>query len=351
MKNKRKYIWAGAILLLCFAALAGMAMQKRSSTPVSQETFLFDTVLSISIYDSAGKDPLDSVFEQVFNRSREIESEFSVFQEDSTAEKINRKAAEGAVDINEDFSKVLKTAMQVSELSQGAFDITVKPLSDLWNFNSSAPTVPSSEKIKQALEKVDYQSIVLSDRSIRFQSADTQVEFGAVAKGYAVQEAANQLRDLGIQKAIVNYGGNVALVGEKETGKGFTVGIQTPFASTGEYFVLLQLSDCALATSGAYERNFTIDGILYHHILNPATGYPADSGLKSVTVVCKDAAEADALSTAFFVLGLDRSMEILSSLEGVEAIFVNNQNTIFVTDGLKDKITVTDQNYYLEQEG
>jgi thiamine biosynthesis lipoprotein len=352
MKNKRNLILALTLLFLCVVALGAASVWNHSTgtTPVTREEFMFDTVLELSIYDKMKEEQMSSVFEQVYARSQEIEDEFSVFQKDSLAEMINGKAAEEEIAINDDFNSVLQTAMKVSKLSKGAFDITVKPLSDLWNFNSPSPAVPSPNDIYQAKAKVGYQNILLSDHSIRFQNAGIQIEFGAVAKGFAVEEAAEQLRKLGVQKAIVNYGGNVALVGEKESGKGYSVGLQTPFSPTGEYFALLRLSNCALATSGAYERNFTVNGTLYHHILDPKTGYPAESGLKSVTVVCEDAAKADALSTAFFVMGFKDSMDVLDSLEGVDAVFVDDLNRVYITNGLKDKISITDEAYRLERE-
>ncbi len=352
MRNRQKLLWLSALLVLLAAGIGIAAMQKHDSvlTPVTQEEFMFDTFLNISIYDGGKDNQLNSIFQQVYSRSREIEVEFSVFQEDSLAQQINREAAKQPVPINEDFSRVLQTAMEVSQWSGGAFDITVKPLSDLWNFQSPSPSVPDEEEIDRARACVGYQNIEISDRTIRFRSSGTQIEFGAVAKGFAVQEAADQLRELGVEKAIVNYGGNVALVGEKKEGTSFSVGIQTPFGAAGEYFALLSLSDCALATSGAYERNFTEDGVLYHHILDPKTGYPAESGLKSVTVVCEDASRADALSTAFFVMGLERSLEAVNELEGVEAVLVDEENFIYVTDGLIDQITIVDDTFRLKQE-
>ena len=189
---------------------------------------------------------------------------------------------------------------------------------------------------------MDYRNLSLSGNTLTFLSPDTSIDLGAIAKGYIADRMKEQLLEAGAKSAIINLGGNVLCVGSLPDGAPFRIGLQMPFADYEETFETLGISDLSVVTSGVYERSFTVDGTLYHHILNPKTGYPYDNGLIAVTILSGESVDGDGLSTTCFSLGLEEGLKLAESLEGVEACFIDSDYRVHYTSGMKSYLLSQD---------
>jgi thiamine biosynthesis lipoprotein len=314
-------------------------------TEYSGQQFMMDTVVEITVFADDRETGRDAVLE-AFDAFKEVADLTDRFPEPGTAAfersdvcRINSMAGIAPVRVSQEVMEMLKLSKEYSELSGGAFDVTVGPLMGLWGFGT-APAVPSKEEIWDAVSLVDTGRLVLNeqDRTAFLSQKGMSLDLGGIAKGYAAGKAAQALRDKGITGAIINAGGNVVTLGGKGHGDPWKVGIQDP-RDGGSLIGVLALKDQAAVTSGDYQRYFDSGGKRYHHLLDPATGMPADA-LISVTVVCDDAAKADLLSTALFILGPEKGRELVQRLEGVEAVFVSRDKTISITPGLKEVVEV-----------
>lgn len=303
-----RYIVAAVLLILI---VTGVSVQQAKS---SETAYLLDTIIQVTAY-GVGK---SEAVRAAVSRIEEIDATFSAYREGSEIDKINSAPAGTPVQVSEEVYGLIRRANHFSELTGGAFDITVKPLVDLWGIGTDHARVPAPEEIQNTLAAVGYQYVELDDaaRAVTLRKNGMGLDLGAIAKGYASDEAVRVLKEHGVKNAYLDLGGNIATIGGKPqalgeilTGKGlrrnFTVGIQNPDGARGEIAetVEMPLSGGVVVTSGDYERFFEQDGVRYHHILDPRTGYPARSGLRSATVVRENGAEADALATSVFILG------------------------------------------------
>jgi len=226
---------------------------------------------------------------------------------------------------------VLEKSILYGELTEGAFDVTIARVSSLWDFVSGEEIVPEADVIKEAVETVDYKNIKMDGNNVYLENG-AEVDLGAIAKGYIADKAAEFLRDKGVTSAIVNLGGNNIVIG-KNGERAFRIGIQKPTATTGEFSGVANIEDMSIVTSGAYQRFFVKDGVTYHHILDPETGYPAESDIASVSIICETSADADALSTSCFILGTEKAVELMDSLDYACAIIIDNNGEMILTDG------------------
>ena len=238
--------------------------------------------------------------------------------------------------VSEDTLTLITRSKEIYTLTDGAFDISCEPLTREWGFYSGLENrVPSQQAIENALKGVGAAHIKIKDSTITLDE-NTSLDLGGIAKGYASQKAAEILKENGVNSALMSLGGNVRAVGSKPDGENWSVAITDP-DDNSKSIGTLKISDKAVVTSGGYQRYFEENGQIYHHIIDTKTGYPADSGLKSVTIVSSDDTLADALSTSLFVMGLEKSGEFYSensSLFG--AVFITDKGEIYVTDNLKD---------------
>jgi Membrane-associated lipoprotein involved in thiamine biosynthesis len=295
------------------------------------------TINYIKIY--GGREP-EKILKKVTERISEIESRMSAFLPDSDVSRLRRNAGNGFVKISEETFGLIKTAVEFGELTDGAFDITVRPLVELWGIGKKGTFIPSPEEIRQALRMVNYKDIELDEEicGAALKHAGQSVDLGSIAKGYAADEVKRILLKNGIQSAMVNLGGNVMAVGSRPDGQPWKIGIQNPLAPTGEYLGVLSVTDKTVVTSGSNERFFIKDGVRYHHILDPRTGAPAQGSLLSVTAVCGHSAQADALTTALFLRGPEKSALLLRETK-TEAIFIDSDLSVTATCGLKNIFT------------
>lgn len=266
----------------------------------------------------------------------------SAFINNSDVSRINFLAGKKAAVVSKDTLKVLAAAKEIGIESGGAFDITVRPLMKLWRQGQSGD-IPDNAGITAAKSLMGLQKLMFSDEMNRafLSIKGGAIDLGGIAKGFAADEAVKIITSAGIKNAVINFGGNIVAVGFNKR-KPWCVGVQNPTAPRGENIGSLFVTDKSVVTSGVNERFFIIDGQLYHHIIDPRTGYPAKSGLLSVTVVAENSMTADALSTAAFVLGEDKSLPLLRKYN-CEAVFARESGEIYCTDGLRDNFQAADK--------
>lgn len=307
-------------------------------SPISACSYdLLHTVTSIQIFDSTDYTILNECFAVIDY----YEKLFSRTMTNSEVYNINR-SNKTEFTISEELKEILEISLTYAELTNGALDISIAPLSSLWDFSSlehkTAP--PTKEEIEQALSFVNYADISLKDNQLSFAKQGMQLELGAVAKGYIADKVKEFLLSKGVKSAIINLGGNILLVGEKPDGSAFNVGIQKPFEDRDAVVVAIcELKDMSMVSSGIYERYFyDTEGNFYHHILNSKTGYPCNTELLQVTIISKDSATGDALSTACFALGLEKGLKLINSLEDVYATFIGADGTLYFSEGFMEEI-------------
>lgn len=313
---KRLMIAALTVLFLCGCA---------AKAPLVRDGVAMDTTVRISLYDR--QDP--ALLDECFSKIAAYDKMFSRTAPDSEISKLNTAGGAPAA-LSKEVCDLLATGKVYGDLTDGALDITIAPVSSLWDFHGE--TVPDEQDVAAAVPLVDHRLLTVSETGAAL-PAGMAVDVGAIAKGYAADRLADYLREQGVTSALIDLGGNIYALGEKSDAP-FVVGIRDPLDENG-LCATVQVSDLAVVTSGVYERGFTKDGVRYHHLLDPETGWPVQNGLLSVTIVCDSATEADALSTACFVMGRERGMALIENLGGVEALFVGEDGTLYPSSGLQ----------------
>ncbi len=323
---KKFFLLLTALLLIL--SLAGCKAGS-GSKPVIKTDFVMDTVASIAVYDEMPETEADKLLTEAFKEIRRYEGLFSAETEGSDVYKINNSKGE-KVKVSEETAELIDIALKYSKASGGAFDITIRPVSRLWDFKSEKKSVPDDASIKEALKHVGYGNVVLDreQSTVSLKDSEAEIDLGAIAKGYTGDRIKEFLIDRGVKSAVINLGGNVVLIGSKPDGSSFKVGIEKPFGNDGEMTDTIEGSDVSVVTSGNYERYFKTGNKLYHHILDTKTGYPVESGLNSVTIISGRSVDGDALSTACFCLGYDSAKELLSNIDDpvLGSIFLDNDN-------------------------
>lgn len=311
------------IVCLVLCVLIGTSFFGCSEKKASSTEFALNTVITITAYGEKSAEAVNAAFTEI----KRIENMLSSHIETSDISKINNGAHLAPVEVSGETAEILRKALEMSEKTYGAFDITVKPLTDLWNITAEDPKVPTDEELKSTLSVVGYENIVINGNLVSFAKEGMKIDLGGAAKGYCADRAADILKSYGIKNAILDLGGNVYALGKNEQGKNWRIGLQDPSKDRGKHFTIEELSDMTAVTSGSYERYFEKNGKIYHHILNPDTGSPADSGLISVTVISDNSFEADMLSTAIFVMGAEEFMKIKDKFEFQKIVTIDKYNT------------------------
>lgn len=342
-----------ASLLLSSAAFSGCSLKANtaensdagSQEPVSATAIKLNTAVTVTIYDSQDRELLT----ECMNLCDKYEKIFSRTASDSELYQLNHReltpvaGTEDTFQISDPLAELIRKGLYYSELSEGAFDIAIEPLTSLWDFTAEDPQVPENRLIQEALTKCDYHNVSVSDNNeVILKTEDTAIELGAIAKGYIADRLKDYLISQGVKSAIINLGGNVLCIGGKPDDSSFKIGIQKPFADRSETIAVMDIKDKSVVSSGVYERCFEQDGTLYHHLLNPRTGYPYDNGLIAVTIISDESVDGDALSTTCFALGLEDGMKLAESLDNVQAFFVTSDYEIHYTKDFQKEITVTE---------
>ena len=304
-------------VLIVFLSLL-LFLSCRTETLSSAVSFACDTVVTIRAY--APQETVDNAMRLI----RDYEQVLSRTVESSDIWKLNH-ADGNPVEVNPETADLLRLAVEISEYSDGAFDVTIAPMSALWDFASETPSVPDASMLKEAAQRVDWRNIRIEGTTVTLQNG-AEIDLGGIAKGYIADRVAAYLKEQGVAHACINMGGNILVLGGKPDGTDWTIGIRDPNGTAEQSEEVLSLSDGAVVTSGNYERFFLRDGVRYHHILDPKTGMPVQNGVASVTILSNDSTLADALSTACFVLGPDASKALLERC-GARAIFLCTDGT------------------------
>lgn len=338
------------VLILALIAFALYRSRDTSSNvdPVTKTNYLMGTIVNLTVY----QDIDESIFSGAFDIVKDIESKMSLNIDGSEIDNINKNAGISPVEVSSDTFNVIEKSIYYSGLSDGKFDISSGGLVKLWDIGGENARVPSPEEIEKELSLIDYRDIVLdkSNSTVMLSNPQMMLDLGGIAKGYAADRVADYLKSNGVEKAIVDIGGNLFLLGYNQDESPWSVGIQNPFSeSRNEYIGVFKTSDASVVTSGVYERFLEADGVRYHHILDPDTGYPSENELMGVTISCKDSIDADGLSTSVFLLGLERGMELVESLDGVEAIFVTESKDIYLSSGIDDRFEIKDTNFKIKK--
>ena len=346
--------------MLLFTGCGNITDADTSTTgnePISISSIKLNTAVQITIYDSQDKTLLDDClalcdkYELVFSRTNEKSELYKLNHRKDTSDKdpnTDRQTTpypvSGTADtwhISEDLAALLSEGLDITRESDGAFDIAIAPLTSLWDFTAEDPKVPDDAAIQKALPLCSSDGVTIDGQDITLPSDDIQFDVGAIAKGYIADRLKDFLVKKGVKSAIINLGGNVLCIGSKPDGTPFKVGIQKPFADRNETEAVMDITGKSVVSSGIYERCFKQNGKLYHHILNPKTGYPYDNSLVSVTIISDQSVDGDALSTTCFALGLDKGLKFAEK-KGVQAVFITEDYKLHYTDGFRDEINVTD---------
>lgn len=283
-----------------------------------------DTVVEVTV-NARPERRARALAQEVFALFDRVEGEMSRYRDDSTVSAINRNAPHWTP-ISSDLAAVLHEAVRVAALSEGAFDPTIGAVSTLWGFGEEGGHLPDAKALREAVATVGYPRLVVQQNQARLLYPGTRLDLGGIAKGYAVDRAAELLAAAGVGGAIVNAGGDIRVFGERPGGGPWHIGIQHP-RKPEALLTKLDVTDTAVVTSGDYERYFVEDGVRYHHILDPTTGQPA-RGCESVTVVAASAMAGDALATACFVLGPERGMALLKQAGVAQVIIVDAKGEV-----------------------
>jgi len=335
-------------VIILTAALLTSCGKTKTSKPVTKTNFLLDTLIQITAYGDNASDAIDKAFDRI----NDIQNKMTASGDDSEIIEINNKAGKDFQKVSPDTFYVIKKGLYYSESSNGRFDITIGPLVKLWGIGTDKARVPSSAEIKNALGYVNYKNVALNENenSVMLKEPGMAIDLGAIAKGYAADEAVRILKENGVKSAAADLGGNIYVIGEKPNGLPWKIGIQDPFDTRGNTFATVDVADKTLVTSGVYERYFIKDGRRYHHILDTSTGYPVDNGLVSVTIISDSSIDADGLSTAVFALGLKDGMKYVENISHIEAVFVAQNHTVYTSSGIGQyNFTITNNQFKLEK--
>lgn len=328
-------------VLLLLAVISGMFLLAGgcsgkgpdAGTSYSETGTYFDTVITITLYDKE-EVPL---IQDCFELADHYEKLFSRTLPDSDVTRINQ--AEGEyVTVDQETIDLIEDGLEYCELTGGAFDITAGALSDLWDIRNNPGVIPDESDIRDAVSTIGWENISIRDHQAALQQKGAMLDLGAIAKGYIADRMKEYLVSRGVSSGMINLGGNVLVIGSKPDGTPFHVGIQRPFDKTNQVLASVSVSDKSVVSSGNYERYFELDGRIYHHIMDVASGYPADNHLLGVTIISDDSTAGDGLSTSCFVLGLEKGMELIESTEDTEAIFVTEDYQLHCTSGIGSDI-------------
>lgn len=335
MKLKKRKILFIICLFTGIFFLGGCQKNKAAECKKTEE--LLGTIITATIYADT-KEEGEEALNMAFKRVCEIEAIMSAKKDTSELSRLNQTAAKAPVKVSEELYCVIEDALKYAEFSDGALDPTIGKLIDLWGIGTEQEKVPSKEEIAPYVNQENYKNVILDQNAhtVFFKNNKIQLDLGAIAKGYAADEMKKLLTgSYHISSGMLSLGGNVLAIGTKPNGELWNVGIVNPLDTTSVR-ATLQMEDHTLVTSGNYERYFMKDEKRYHHILDPRTGYPAEAGVISSSIMGKVSMDCDALSTAAYILGSDKGMELLRSMNGIEGMFVKEDGTLVKTNGLEN---------------
>ncbi|WP_027702669.1 FAD:protein FMN transferase [Metaclostridioides mangenotii] len=304
-----------------------------SKDPVSKTEMFMGTVIKVTLYDHQG----DEVMDKVFDKLKEIDDIVSINKKGTEIDEVNKNAGIKPVKMSDTSFDIISSGLKYSKLSNGDYDITVGPLVKLWSIGLPEAKVPTQDEIDNAKKLIDYDKVQINEdtKEVYLEEKGMMLDLGSIAKGYAADEALRVLKEAGVKRAIVDLGGNIFAMGSKSEDKGWTIGIQDPVELRGNALGSLEVKNKTVVTTGIYERFIEKDGVKYHHILNPETGYPYDTNISGISIIADKSIDADALSTLIFTKGLEDGLKMVDDMKNVEAVFVTYDKQVYITSGLK----------------
>ena len=341
-KNKR-LVFLIIIGLSSLFLIAGCRGDSGDDIPsVEDNSFMMNTLIQMRAHGENA----ELAVEESMDRIREIEYLMSRTLEDSEIYQINNNPQQ-FIEINDESKKVLEKSIYYAELSSGKFNPTIGSIVDLWGIGTDKARVPSQEEVAEALEYVDYNYLEIEENRARVTKEGVKLDLGAIAKGYAADEVREIIKKHDVPSAFVNIGGNVLVVGNNVDDSKWRIGIQDPRRGRGNVMAIVESRDQTIVTSGNYERYFEEDGEIYHHIFDPESGYPARTGLLSVTIITESSLDADALSTIVFVKGLEEGIRFIENIPDAEAMFITEELDVYLSSALNDNLEITSPDFNL----
>lgn len=337
MKNNSIISKSISITLIALTVLTSSVFFSGCATnpePQTKTAVFFDTFVTVTIYDNVS----DTILDECFDICQKYENMFSATNPQSDIYKLNHSQG-NSVNVNPETIALISDSIKYSELTSGKYDITIYSDSMLWDFHSPDNQIPDDSLIKESLNHINYKYILIDNNNscVTLSDSECKIDLGSIAKGYIADKIYDYLLTQNVKSAIINMGGDLRVMGLKPNNEYFKIGIQNP-NSKDDIIASLKLTDCSVATSGTYERYIEKDGIKMHHILDPFTGYPANTDIDSVTIITDSAETADALCTSIILIGKDAALPLLESLDNTEAIILTTDNTMYKTSGVDKHI-------------
>ena len=327
---KKSYFRLSGVLLflLCIAMLTA-CQNSDENKKVSKDIFAMDTYMTVTAYGKNAENGVNKAVDEI-NR---LETVLSAEKQESDRYKLNET---GSGTLSTDTKNIVSKALEINKTTNGAFDISIYPLMVKWGFTTQKYNVPSKNEISKLLKDVDSSKIIFDEKSGNIKLKENmKIDLGGIAKGYTSNRVMQIFKECGVKSGLVSLGGNVQALGTKTDGTAWQIAIENPDKSS-DYIGVVSVKDKAVITSGGYERYFEKNGKTYHHILDPETGYPAESGVKSVTIVSDDGTLADALSTSLFVMGKEKALDYWREHKNeFDTVLVEDNGDITITGGLE----------------
>ncbi|MDR2834483.1 MAG: FAD:protein FMN transferase [Streptococcaceae bacterium] len=317
------------------------------SEPLSKSEFILGTHVSVRIYDRGKEQALEDVFKYMSELGDKLDVNNNL---GSQMDQVNAAAGKHPVVVDEDVFWIVQEAMRYAKESNGIFEPTIGPITSLWRIGFDDARKPSQAEIDEKLKLVNYHWVTLNekDRSVFLQKEGMKIDLGAIAKGAICDLAVKFLEERGVTTGIVDLGGNVFVIGHSFRGETtpWNVGVQDPNQARNTTIFTLPGVDQSFVTSGIYERFLEVDGVKYHHIMDPKTGYPMNNDLASVSIISPHSVDGDGLTTVLFGLGVEKGRQFIENMDGIDAVFVTRENKVYVTNGIKNEFVLPEGSAY-----
>ena len=333
-------------IIIVFILIFIFTTGKFERPEVVKSSYALGTIINLKVLGSKGEKAIEEAIEKL----NYIDDKMSVFKEESEISKITCKAGVNLEVVSKDTYFVVKKAVEYSKILEGTSDPTIRPLVKLWSIGTKEESIPEKSQIEETLKLVNYKDVILdeNDHSIMLKHKKQALDVGGIAKGFAADEVRDIFYKHKIKSALIDLGGNIFALGNKDDGTPWKVGIQNPFKPRGEYIGILSVKNKSVVTSGNYEKYFIKDGERFHHIIDPKTGYPSQSKIISATIISDNSIDGDGLSTGVYILGIDKALKIIEAIEGIDAIFITEDKKVYKTSGIdKNILTLTDEEFIL----
>ena len=343
--NKKKLPLILILIIVILSSLHLLITNKKEDK-ISSTYYNLGTINEITLYNIK-KEHGKRILKECESILIDIDNKMSCQISSSEISKINDNAGIDYVSVSDDTYNVIKEAIDFSKISNDTFDISIGPIIDLWGIGTDNAKVPTKEDIQGKLSLVNYKNILLDENthSVKLSKKNMKIDLGGIAKGYAADKIYAYLKEENLESALINLGGNIYALGTKSNNQPFSIGIQDPTKVRGNSIGNIKISNKSVVTSGIYERYLEFNDKIYHHMLDPHTGYPFDNNLSSVTIVSDTSMICDALSTTTFGLGIEGGMKLIDDMDGVDAIFITKDKKVYLSKNLKGSFNLTDTSF------